>query len=187
MQGVIHVGIDIGPVPLRGSLVGSEGVTVTGPGGVELVVPAGALTTTISASIESVDPTLVGIGFEGLALLGGVDVDLSDASLSIPATVSLDIGALASTDYLFAAKFLFVSGLRKLTLIGPAGFDGSRISTGGVDTDGTLSFLSVRRAARFGQRHHHRGRVTGQPRGGRGLDDTVYGCDVGGWGVLSRG
>ena len=108
-EGRIHVSIGTAPTFIKGALVGDEGFTVTGEGDAQLVVPAGALTDTVSVSVESRDPLELGIGFEGLSLVAAAEVDLSSASLLSPGTLSVPV-ALASPDNLFAARYLFVAG-----------------------------------------------------------------------------
>ena len=138
-EGRIHVSIGTAPSFVSGALVGGEGLVVSGDGGAELVVPAGALTVTVSALVDALDPLELGIGFEGLTLVAAAEVDLSGASLLSSGTLSVPV-SLATTDNLFAARFLFVAGQRKLRLIGPASFADGKISTP-IDTGGTYLFF----------------------------------------------
>ena len=138
-EGRIHVSIGTAPAFVKGALVGGEGFTVTGDGGAELVVPAGALTETVSAAVTGLDPLELGVRFEGLTLVAAAEVDLSSGSLLSAGTLSVLV-ALATTDNLFAARYLFVAGQRKLRLLGPASYADGRISTA-IDTGGTYLFF----------------------------------------------
>ena len=82
----------------------------------------------MSVSVKGRNPSELGVGFEGLSLVAAVDVGLSGATLSAPGTISVPV-SLTSPENLFAARFLFVAGQRKLRLVGPASFANGRIST----------------------------------------------------------
>jgi hypothetical protein len=138
-EGRIHVEIGTAPSLLRGSLVGGEGQLVSGGGGADLEVPGGALAETVSVAVEGVDPLEVAVGFEGLTLVAVAEVELSGATLSTPGTLSIPV-SLGSSENLYAARFLFVAGQRKLRLVGPASFVNGRISTP-IDTGGTYLFF----------------------------------------------
>ncbi len=140
-EGMIHVEIKTAPLFLQGSLVGAEGFVVTGDGDAELVVPAGGLSQTVAASADALDPLTLGVGFEGYGLLAAAEIDLGGATLSLSGTLSLPVAELASTDNLFAAKFLYVQGQRKLRLVGTASYVDGRITSNSVDSGGTYLFF----------------------------------------------
>ncbi|MGH9390596.1 MAG: hypothetical protein ACRD1Z_13355, partial [Vicinamibacteria bacterium] len=110
-EGKIHVSIGTAPELVRGSLVGGEGQVVSGGGGAELVLPAGALSETVSVVVEGRDPLQLGVGFEGLTLVAAAEVELSGVTLSTGGTLSIPVN-LSSSQNLFAARFLFVAGQR---------------------------------------------------------------------------
>ncbi|HSF18160.1 MAG TPA: Ig-like domain-containing protein [Vicinamibacteria bacterium] len=141
-EGRIHVEIELAPAFYRGVLVGEEGAVVMGAGGAELIVPSGALTNgTVSVSVEARDPLTVAIGFEGMTLVASAEVELSGAILEVPGTLSLPAN-LASPSGLFIAKLLFVSGQRKVRLIGPASLADGRIRAD-IGSGGTYLFFQA--------------------------------------------
>ena len=93
----------------------------------------------MSAAVTGLDPLELGVRFEGLTLVAAAEVDLSSGSLLSAGTLSVLV-ALATTDNLFAARYLFVAGQRKLRLLGPASYADGRISTA-IDTGGTYLFF----------------------------------------------
>ena len=139
-EGRVHVEVRTSPDVARGTLVGAEGFTVIGEGGVELAVPAGAVTGTTAVFVESIAPADAGLSFAGFPVVGGAEIDLGGASMALPGTLSLPV-TLASPDNLFAARYLFVSGQRKLRLLAPASFDGTQVGVTGIETSGTFFFF----------------------------------------------
>ena len=150
-EGMIHVAIETAPLFLQGSLVGAEGVVLTGDGDAELVVPAGGLSQTVAASANALDPLTLGVGFEGYGLLAAAEIDLGGATLSLSGTLSLPVAELASTDNLFAAKFLYVQGQRKLRLVGTAAYVDGRIFSNEVDSGGIYLFFQSMESLAFVQ------------------------------------
>ena len=143
LEGVVHVEIRMSPSFLRGTLVGGEGQIIKGEGGAELTVPAGAVTETISAFVEGLDPAEVDFEPAGLTLLGAAEVDLAGTILAIPGTLSLPPPEGLTDENLFAARFVTVNGLRKLKLLGPASLADGRISVTGITSGGTYFFFQA--------------------------------------------
>jgi hypothetical protein len=139
-EGRVHVDIEVSPRFDRGSLVGSEGFSVRGDEGVELVVPAGAVTDAIAAYVRRIEPADPGLAFAGLTLLGGAEVDLGGTMLQAPASLSVTASP-SSPDHLFAARFLYVQGQRNLLLVGRATYADSGVSVSGIQEGGTYFFF----------------------------------------------
>ncbi|MGH9462307.1 MAG: Ig-like domain-containing protein, partial [Vicinamibacteria bacterium] len=140
LDGRIHVEIRPSPSFVRGALVGEDGQVVGGPNGAELTIAEGALANTVAAFVEAFDPASLNLGFQGVSLVGAAEVDLAGATLAVPGTLSIPAD-LASGEHLFAARFLFVAGQRKLSLLGPAAFGAGRVSIEGVESGGTHLFF----------------------------------------------
>ncbi|MGA9752459.1 MAG: Ig-like domain-containing protein, partial [Acidobacteriota bacterium] len=135
LQGKIH--LEVGPYSpgaVGGGIVGTNGGSVDGSGGIRAELPSGAVGGSVPVQVLPVSQgsLLVPVP-DGFAYVGGIELRLGGAGLNGPAILSLDEGSLgvpvASGDLVLLVKADTLSGVSVLTAVDAAVLSNGRLAT----------------------------------------------------------